>query len=93
MKMEMEMELEDVSNERSAPCVYLSIPAGQVKMLEGLKVGAPVIAQIRGTVKAVGQHEDYEQKDKAAGTLELEISKLKVEKDSANEFAELAAED
>lgn len=85
--------MEDVQEERHAPRVYIEIPAGQTGMIADLKVGETVKVTIYGEVKGLSQREDYEEKSKTRGNLDVEMRKISVEADKSSQFSQLLDED
>ncbi len=72
------------------PTVYLDVKA--LSDLKGLTVGEEVTVVIKGKVKGLSQREDYDDKSKVKGSLDITPTDIKIES-GTDVWEELSKED
>ncbi len=74
-------------DEKHYPTTYFSVVPSSV--MKGLSVGDEVIVTLKGRIKSISQREDYEDKEKVCGNLDVEYHDFSVKSGKKSEWDEM----
>lgn len=95
MKVEKESSTDnavccDSEEEGKYPCTYFyDLPLASMK---GLSVGDEIVVILKGTVKALTQREDYDDKEKVNGNLDMYYSDITIKSGKKSEWEDMVEE-